>query len=421
MTKAEACHRVFCYSHGTRRSRGSLSAAKDRSNSKPITISRSVLCARTALRFYLDALDVGHAFLSSSQSRPPPSGRCYLMSALMESQSSSSSTASQSPGPSRPALPMRSYTHSNPIDLTLDDDDDDGDDEEISMNDRKLKRSCSHSRSFNASASPLSEDSTHSYPLDSSGLSPAMSASTLHPAFGPPPGAPSPHWRYPQSNQPIQLPIPNTIQRPPPFTGPSNSSAFFQHRLRPAVMSSSQTQVAESSHSHSGAPSNAMTRQVIDLTSSPSPPPVMSRPQLSSQGNMPSDLPPKTPVCIGQLTVTALVLYPIPYLLPQEHLVDTEWAPVRLTYEHTPHKLGGQETIHIKTPNAKSPTGELLQGENFGVVEQKVATYLGPMLGKGLIRLDAKVRKGMPNVSRTPMVSRLTSPGSSSFPFCPCK
>ncbi|KAI0961971.1 hypothetical protein AcV7_000926 [Taiwanofungus camphoratus] len=321
----------------------------------------------------------------------------------MESQSSSSSTASQSPGPSRPALPMRSYTHSNPIDLTLDDDDDDGDDEEISMNDRKLKRSCSHSRSFNASASPLSEDSTHSYPLDSSGLSPAMSASTLHPAFGPPPGAPSPHWRYPQSNQPIQLPIPNTIQRPPPFTGPSNSSAFFQHRLRPAVMSSSQTQVAESSHSHSGAPSNAMTRQVIDLTSSPSPPPVMSRPQLSSQGNMPSDLPPKTPVCIGQLTVTALVLYPIPYLLPQEHLVDTEWAPVRLTYEHTPHKLGGQETIHIKTPNAKSPTGELLQGENFGVVEQKVATYLGPMLGKGLIRLDAKVRKGMPNLPILPL------------------
>lgn len=110
-----------------------------------------------------------------------------------------------------------------------------------------------------------------------------------------------------------------------------------------------------------------------------------------------ADLPPKTPVCIGQLGVTALVLYPVPYLLPTTTAHD-EWAPVRLQYEHNPSKPGGAETIHIKAPQGRAPNGDQFLGEAFGVVEQKVATALGPMLGKGLIRLDAKVRKGPPNV-----------------------
>ncbi len=46
----------------------------------------------------------------------------------------------------------------------------------------------------------------------------------------------------------------------------------------------------------------------------------------------------------------------------------------------------------------KVPSGEIVQGENFGVVEQKAANVLGPMLGKGLIRVDAKVRRAVPNV-----------------------
>lgn len=77
---------------------------------------------------------------------------------------------------------------------------------------------------------------------------------------------------------------------------------------------------------------------------------------------------------------------------------EAEWASVRLQYEHNPNKPGGSETIHIQAPHSRAPTGELIAGDGFGVVEQKIATSLGPMLGKGLIRLDAKVRKGMPNV-----------------------
>ncbi|KZT75059.1 hypothetical protein DAEQUDRAFT_660022 [Daedalea quercina L-15889] len=148
--------------------------------------------------------------------------------------------------------------------------------------------------------------------------------------------------------------------------------------------------------------SSSSSQQVIDLTSSPSPPPAAPRPPPPQHGNLPPDLPPKTPVCIGQLTVTALVLYPIPYLLAQES-ADAEWALVRLTYEHTPQKAAGPETIHIKTPSSKSPTGEILQGENFAFMEQKAAAFLGPMLGRGLIRLEAKVRRGMPNLPILPL------------------
>lgn len=143
--------------------------------------------------------------------------------------------------------------------------------------------------------------------------------------------------------------------------------------------------------------STHLANNVIDLTHSPSPP---SSP-LPLTTPLPDDLSPRTPVCIGQLTVTALVLYPVSYLqLYDPTKAEADWASVRLQYEHNPHKQPGTtETIHIKTPHIKSPTGELSQGEAFGVVEQKVASHLGPMLGKGLIRLDAKVRRGMPNVS----------------------
>ncbi|KAI0079640.1 hypothetical protein K474DRAFT_1591823 [Panus rudis PR-1116 ss-1] len=162
--------------------------------------------------------------------------------------------------------------------------------------------------------------------------------------------------------------------------------------------------------SQSYARSNAHARQVIDLTSSPSPPPPQPvqrvlpssqspQGQVSSSGTLPSDLPPKTPVCIGQLTVTALVLYPISYL--SQHPIgnaDPDWAPVRLAYDSNAGRPGAQPTIHIRTPNTTSPMGESIPGENFAVVEQKVATFLGPLLGKGLIRLDGKVRRkpGLP-------------------------
>jgi SWI/SNF-related matrix-associated actin-dependent regulator of chromatin subfamily A3 len=173
---------------------------------------------------------------------------------------------------------------------------------------------------------------------------------------------------------------PNGISQPyrPAFAGPSTlfhdshpiQAANFIHR-QPSFIPPSQT------------PPASADRQVIDLTGSPSPPPVQQRQLSPPMPNLPHDLPPKTPVCIGQLAVTALVLYPIPYLGSQEpRLGDAEWATVQLRYEHNPNKPGGSETIHIMTPRIRAPNGEAIQGEGFGVVEQRVATHWGPCSGR---------------------------------------
>ncbi len=148
-------------------------------------------------------------------------------------------------------------------------------------------------------------------------------------------------------------------------------------------------------------PAGSVGHQVIDLTDSPSPPPAAAYNVPPGLHPVNPDDPPKTPVCIGQLVVNALVLYPISYLLPRDQSQDFEWASVRLQYEHNPHRMGNSETIHIRTPSDRTQNGEIISGDNFAVVEQKVATGLGGMLGKGLIRLEARIRRGNPNVRVT--------------------
>lgn len=321
----------------------------------------------------------------------------------MASQSSTTTT-----------YPARAYSQANPIDLTLDDDEDD-----IHVTQRMQKRVCTMNRSFNATCTPSASTSSAYSRQSSSGLSPAMSHSSLAQ-----PGAPSAPSgsRLPQPPQPssyyrehYEVPSPNEV-RAAHFQGPSNSAAFF-HSRPPHVAPPVNPLDPHPTSPNGSPPSNGRSNgagQVIDLTSSPSPPP-QSRPplpQLQPQpppppqmrmqpiqpnlGNLPMDLPPKTPVCIGVLIATALVLYPIPYLNPQEHGQDSDWAPVRLQYEHvegngTPGS--SSENINIRPPSVKGHNGEIIPGETFAVVEQRVATHLGPMLGKGLIRLDAKIRR----------------------------
>lgn len=295
-------------------------------------------------------------------------------------------------------------TQNNPIDLTGEDDGSDGE------CDRKLKRMCPLSRNFNAAKldCQTSDGNALTQPYHS-GLSPAMSHSSLYPD--------SQQHMPPQYSQTRPTPLSEQSQMLPPpraiFSGPSNSSAFFpppssQHKpgpTLPPILQPTPSMATQGSSSRPGsiAPPGAEP-PVIDLTGSPSPPPqARPPPQQQSQNPLPPDLPPKTPVCIGQLTVTALVLYPIPYLQPQRSpsSPDGDWAPVRMSYEHNGGRPGNSETIHIRTPNTAGPSGEVITGENFGVVEQKVATLLGPMLGKGLIRLDGKVRRGQPNVRKS--------------------
>lgn len=325
--------------------------------------------------------------------------------------SAMSDSAPATPTQRPPPPPM--HSQANPIDLTNDDSDSDS----PTRCDRKFKRTCSASRAFNASKDDVPSLSAPRFPPFHSGLSPAMSSSSLQPDNHPM----TPNFQMSCAFSPMgppQTPSAMTGTLRPAFAGPSTSAAFFpkkpqNDRLGAIPVSSPQPHIPSHSSMSPGPlrPGPPMqsnshghpARQVIDLTSSPSPPPIAgpSSQHLQVQPALSEDLAPKTPVCIGQLTVTALVLYPVRYVEPQSgpQSADAEWAMVRLQYEHTPSRQGNPETIHIRTPTYQDPNGEIIPGENFGVVEQKVANYLGPMLGKGLIRLCAKVRRGPPNVS----------------------
>ena len=307
------------------------------------------------------------------------------------------------PSPSLANLSLSSYDQSNPIDLTLDDD---GPND--SFNPVRLAK---RPRTDVTPISRLSPSSPH-YAVQNGGI-----PTTWLPQIS---AIPSVNEKPSNSNfrtssflfqGPASLsqnigPLP-TFPRPD-FPGPTLPKFFPPRQPQPTSTSPPSPPSTVSSE-----------RQVIDLTGSPSPPPAQHAQSASTM--LPSDLPPKTPVCIGLLTVTALVLYPVPYLYPKDpNSIEPEWAPVRLHYEHSPNKPGGADTIHIKIPQGRTPNGEITGEEGFGVVEQKVSSLLGPMLGKGLIRLDAKIRRGV-NVSVNTLFITFTIfstfPSASHFTF----
>ncbi|KAG7099012.1 hypothetical protein E1B28_000896 [Marasmius oreades] len=189
----------------------------------------------------------------------------------------------------------------------------------------------------------------------------------------------------------------------PPFAGPSSSSAFFPDRHQAPRLPPLPSLPSQSSRS-----SDSVSK-VIDLTgSTPSPPP----PPLSHVS--PSflipyeELSPRTPVCIGQLHSQALILYPCEYV----HTTDLsceEWVPVKFEYEYDPSKPR-PETLHIKSFPVRSPTGQTIEGERFGFADQKTAITVGGMLSRGLVRLEAKVRKGLSSHPVLPLLMLVYTP-----------
>ncbi|KAF9527782.1 SNF2 family N-terminal domain-containing protein [Crepidotus variabilis] len=287
------------------------------------------------------------------------------------------------------------------IDLTLDEDDDRVDPNQHTDALRYSKRpQIEHApQAPTPSPSTSQGSSTASGPSMSPFTRQAFSATPLaSPSiFAPPifPGAPNPFATYPP--QPYMPAFAGPAgYRPPNQTQPAPSPPPFNNVYQQQFQRSQQT------------PPRTNGRQVIDLTSSPSPPP-SNPPGVPFQPALPPELPPKTPVCIGQLTVTALILYPVPYTIPQGIPGEPEWVPVRLIYEHTPHKEV-KENISIRTPSSRGLNGETLPGDTFAVVEKKAAASLGPMLGKGLIRLDCMIRKGPSNLPILPLQMLMYTP-----------
>ncbi|KAJ3989558.1 SNF2 family N-terminal domain-containing protein [Lentinula detonsa] len=280
------------------------------------------------------------------------------------------------------------HNHSNdPIDLTGDDDDDDIDQYIIPRLHKRTRVDEGSSRnghgSMLASRSPSlpSASSTSSFSSTPS----FTSGSSLNMRSSP----------YTNSQISKHISVTPEVYRPP-FAGPSNSNAFFPQKAPRAPAS------LHPQPSAYHPPPNLLGSNIIDLTGSPSPPPPPP-PQhyIFQNGNhLPPDLDARTAICIGQLSATALVLYPVPYIVQEPGTIEPSWVPVRLQYEHNPSKIEGSETIHIKIPSNVHATGVC---DSFGVVEQKVATNLGGLLGKGLIRIEAKVRKGPPNLPILPL------------------
>ncbi|KAI0322699.1 SNF2 family N-terminal domain-containing protein [Amylostereum chailletii] len=206
---------------------------------------------------------------------------------------------------------------------------------------------------------------------------------------------------------------------PPPFYPPFVQGSSSSHPYRPpfAGPPTPMSTPSASSQLHAS-PRIPPASNFIDLTSSPSPspkptprpvPPVAGSPSPNTQVPLPDSMPPKTPVCIGQLNVNALILYPTNYLqsTPEHPHPEQDWALVRLNYERNETRPGNEDTIHILTPARK---GDSQPGENFGIVEQKVSSILGPMLSKGLIRLDTRVKRGMPNLPILPLEALVYTP-----------
>ncbi|EJU00143.1 hypothetical protein DACRYDRAFT_17168 [Dacryopinax primogenitus] len=95
----------------------------------------------------------------------------------------------------------------------------------------------------------------------------------------------------------------------------------------------------------------------------------------------------KQPICIGQLKLTCLILYPSPYIHSSAQTSAAagtmDLAAVKWSYRPPVKGISSsRETINVLQPDSK---------DSFGVVEQKAANVLGPMLGRGLLRVDAKV------------------------------
>ena len=105
-----------------------------------------------------------------------------------------------------------------------------------------------------------------------------------------------------------------------------------------------------------------------------------------------------TPVLIGQLNVTALVLYPNPYLSAQRGGID-EWAPIRIAIDPTAKPPTDALTLHIP-PKVKgaNPTAH----DSFGVLGRQAGPTLAPLLSRGVVKLEPRIKRSTsPNVCET--------------------
>ncbi|CAG8647412.1 17033_t:CDS:1, partial [Acaulospora colombiana] len=106
------------------------------------------------------------------------------------------------------------------------------------------------------------------------------------------------------------------------------------------------------------------------------------------------NLPPTTTILIGQITVSALVLNPVPYIQQQtpgansQYSNSMDYVPVKL---RPANEKPDAHDILVFTP-AQSRNGSLIAPESFAVVESKVSVKLQPLMNKRALKLEGMMR-----------------------------
>lgn len=124
------------------------------------------------------------------------------------------------------------------------------------------------------------------------------------------------------------------------------------------------------------------------------------------------NLDPKTPILIGQINVSALVMSPVPYIiqhpthtvLPNGQVLTAntvDYVPVRVRIKPEGDPLSTD--ISIFTP-AQQQKGTVMAPVEFAVVEKKVAAKLYSLLFDRAIKLEAMIRT-VPNGSNVRRIS----------------
>ena len=290
-----------------------------------------------------------------------------------------------------------------PIDLTQEDED---------KGQRQPKRARTDSTTTISTTTTYPQNYASSYPYSSSASTPYVPQASWAPQNSSEPSSvQSPYSASPTFyRQTFPTPSPHPMTQPSYFPEgrygaqlqqpqPSYSSqhAYAAEQTPPQAQQPQLQSQQQPLHSYQQQPS---VHNVIDLTGTGTPPPTQNGAVLKDVR--------RDVVCIGQILATALVLYPIPYVCLQQASAaglpipsGEEFVPVRLKYDDASKKRARfpqqqhEETIQITVPTQKSPSGESIGGEDFGVVEQRIATVLGPLMQKVLIRLEATVKRSM--------------------------
>lgn len=160
-------------------------------------------------------------------------------------------------------------------------------------------------------------------------------------------------------------------------TSSSNANANVAGIISAATLKGKQRASESDSIIDLTTPGRASTTPVVDL----------SRSRSGSSSDADDDvIVDDSPVCIGQLTTLALILYHVAEIQPPPPALDESGQPLPPPTGPPPYLPPLPVHILRSTPQSGNETLKLVtpgRREVFGVIEHRVANLMGPLLGDG--------------------------------------